>query len=60
MILKENKKQWFDLSLEFDNKIVRFDKIVRDRLNDKLGLFKKNNKTLIDIRDGIIEYEAKK
>ena len=52
MILKENKnnrKQWIDM-WGFDNKAVRFDKLVRDKTNDELGLFEKYDDILADIR----------
>ena len=62
MILKENKnnrKQWVDM-WGFDNKAVKFDKMVRDKANDELGLFSMYDDILVDIRNRIIEYKAKK
>lgn len=62
MILKENKnnrKQWIDM-WGFDNKAVKFDKMVRDKANDELGLFEKYDDILAYIRNKIIDYNAKK
>lgn len=62
MILKENKnnrKQWVDM-WGFDNKAVKFDRMVRDKTNDELGLFSMYDDILADIRNRIIEYNAKK
>lgn len=61
-ILKENKsnrKQWVDM-WGFDNKAVKFDKMVRDKSNDELGLFEKYDDILIKVRNEIIKYGAKK
>lgn len=62
IILKENKnnrRQWVDM-WGFDNKAVKFDKMVRDKTNDELGLFSMYDDILADIRNRIIEYNAKK
>lgn len=44
--------------LELDNKAIKFDKMVRDKSNDELGLFEKYNEILSDIRSRIIECKA--
>ncbi len=62
IILKENKNnrmQWIDM-WGFDNKAVKFDKMVRDKTNDELGLFSMYDDILADIRNRIIKYNAKK
>lgn len=62
IILKENKEkrmQWIDM-WGFDNKAVKFDKMVRDKINDELGLFEMYDEILEEIRNRIIKYDAKK
>ena len=44
--------------LESDNKAIKFDKMVRDKSNDELGLFEKYDEILADIRSRIIEHKA--
>ncbi len=44
--------------VEFDNKAIKFDKMVRDKSNDELGLFEKYDEVLSEIRSRIIEHEA--
>ncbi len=56
---KNNRKQWVDM-WGFDNKAVKFDKMVRDKTNDELGLFSMYDDILADIRNRIIKYNAKK
>ena len=61
LILKENKSNrrlWVDM-WGFDNKAVKFDKMVRDKTNDELGLFSMYDEILADIRNKIIQYKAK-
>lgn len=54
---KTNRKQWIDM-WGFDNKAIKFDKMVRDRLDDDLGLFEKYDEILSEIRSRIIEHKA--
>lgn len=61
-ILKENKanrKEWVDM-WGFDNKAVKFDKMIRDKSNDELGLFEMYDEILSEVRDRIIKHRAKK
>ena len=44
--------------LEVDNKAIKFDKMVRNRSNDELGLFEKYDEILSKIRGRIIEHKA--
>lgn len=44
--------------VELDNKAIKFDKMVRDKSNDELGLFEKYDEILADIRSRIIERKA--
>jgi putative AdoMet-dependent methyltransferase len=44
---------------EPENKAIKFDKMVRERLNDELGLFEKYDEIFCEIRNRIIKYEAK-
>jgi len=44
--------------VESDNKAIKFDKMVRDRSNDELGLFEKYDEILLKIRSRIIEHGA--
>lgn len=43
---------------EVDNKAIKFDKMVKDKVNDELGLFEKYDEILAEIRNRIIKYEA--
>lgn len=43
---------------ELNNKGVRFDRMVKDRSNDELGLFEKYDEILLEIRNRIIEHGA--
>lgn len=42
----------------FDNKAVKFDKMVRDKSNDELGLFEKYDEILKEVRRRIIKHKA--
>lgn len=56
--LRENKaniRRWIDM-WGFDNKAIKFDKMVRDNSNDELGLFEKYDEILSEIRNRIIEH----
>ncbi len=58
--LKANKavrRQWID-KWGFDNKAMKYDKMVNDRANDELGLFEKYDEILEEIRCMIIEHKA--
>ena len=62
MIFKENKsnrRQWIDM-WGFDNKAVRFDKMVHDKENDELGLFEKYDDILSMVRNKITSYKAER
>jgi putative AdoMet-dependent methyltransferase len=54
---KTNRRMWIDM-WGFDNKAIKFDKMVRDKSNDELGLFEKYDEILSKIRIRIIEHEA--
>lgn len=54
-----NRKRWIDM-WGFDNKAIKFDKMVRDKSNDELGLFEKYDKILSEIRSRIINHKAVK
>ena len=54
---KDNRGMWIDM-WGFDNKAVRFDKMVKDRSDDELGLFEKYDEVLCEIRRRIIEHKA--
>jgi len=59
-ILKENKvnrRLWVDM-WGFDNKAIKFDKMVRDIANDELGLFEKYDEILSEIRTRIQNHKA--
>ena len=43
----------------FENKAIKFDKMVKDKSNDELGLFEKYDEILSEIRSRIIEHKAK-
>ena len=58
--LKENRNNrmvWMDM-WGFDNKAVKFDKMVRDKYKDELGLFERYDEILSAIRRKIIEHKA--
>lgn len=58
--LKENissRRRWMDM-WGFDNKAVKFDKMVRDKSNDELGLFEKYDEILKEVRRRIIKHKA--
>jgi DNA-binding transcriptional MerR regulator/ubiquinone/menaquinone biosynthesis C-methylase UbiE len=55
---KTNRRHWVDM-WGFDNKAVKFDKMVRDKSNDELGLFEKYDEILAEIRSRIIKHNAK-
>ncbi|MBC2400080.1 MerR family transcriptional regulator [Clostridium tetanomorphum] len=58
--LKENKTNrisWIDM-WGFDNTAIKFDKMVRDKSNDELGLFEKYDEILFEIRSRIINHGA--
>ncbi|WMJ82217.1 methyltransferase domain-containing protein [Clostridium sp. MB40-C1] len=60
MSLKENKtnrEHWVDM-WGFDNKAIKFDKMVRDKSNDELGLFEKYDEILSKVRKKIIDHNA--
>jgi putative AdoMet-dependent methyltransferase len=44
--------------LKPENKALKFDKMVKDRLNDELGLFENYDEIFCEIRNRIIKYEA--
>lgn len=46
--------------MEFNNKAIKFDKMVRDRSNDELGLFEKYDEILSEIRSRIIKHKSLK
>ncbi len=54
---KDNRGRWVDM-WGFDNKAIRFDKMVRDKSNDELGLFEKYDEILCEIRKRIIKHKA--
>ncbi|WBW96296.1 MerR family transcriptional regulator [Oceanirhabdus sp. W0125-5] len=56
---KTNRRRWLDM-WGFDNKAIRFDKMVRDRSNDELGLFDKYDEILDEVRKRIIEHKSVK
>lgn len=59
--IKDNRTErmrWIDM-LEFDNKAVKFDKMVRDRSDDELGLFEKYDEVLSLVREKITKSKAK-
>ncbi len=59
-ILKENKDNrriWVDM-WGFDNKAIKFDKMVRDSERDELGLFEKYDEILSEIRTRIRNHKA--
>ncbi len=61
VILDENKinrRHWID-RWGFNNKAVKFDKLVRDSSNDELGLFTNYDEILEEIRLRINKYKAK-
>lgn len=55
---KANRRRWIDM-WGFDNKAIKFDKMVRDKSNDELGLFEKYDEILSEIRSRIIKHGAK-
>jgi putative AdoMet-dependent methyltransferase len=54
---KTNRSSWIDM-WGFDNKAIKFDKMIRDKSNDELGLFDKYDEILSEIRSRIIENKA--
>jgi len=46
--------------LELHNKAIKFDKMVRDKSNDELGLFEKYDEILSEIRSRIIKHKSSK
>lgn len=47
-------------ALELHNKAIKFDKMVRDKSNDELGLFEKYDEILSEIRSRIIKHKFSK
>lgn len=43
---------------EVENKAIKFDKMVKYKLNDELGLFEKYDEILSEVRARIIKYKA--
>lgn len=56
---RNNRMVWMDM-WGFDNKAIKFDKMVRDKSKDELGLFEKYDEILSAIRRKIIEHKATK
>ncbi len=58
-ILEKRDSEWRrSCILKFDNIAIKFDKMVRDKSNDELGLFEKHDEILFEIRSRIIEHGA--
>lgn len=58
--LEENKagrRQWID-KWGFDNKAMKYDRMISNRSDDELGLFEKYDEIMEEIRDMIIEHRA--
>lgn len=45
---------------EANNKGIKFDKMVKDKINDELGLFEKYDEILSEIRNRIIKHKAER
>lgn len=55
---RERRGEWVDM-WGFDNKAIKYDRMVRQREDDELGLFEGYDEILEDIRNRIYEHEAK-